>query len=139
MSSPLISIVMIAYNEERRVRGCIDSLTAQTCREIEILCVDDGSTDGTAAVMDDAAHDDPRVRVIRQGTNRGMAAGRHAGFKAAAGQYILFVDADDALVPQTCERLLAEMREQPADVLDFGLFLVPDSQSPPTQEALEGL
>ena len=92
MSDPLVSVVMSAYNEEKYVCAAVDSILTQTYRHLELIVVDDGSTDDTARIL--GAVTDPRLRLIRQ-ENAGQAAGRNAGIAAAEGIFITFMDADD--------------------------------------------
>lgn len=94
----MVSIIIPVYNGERFLRRCVDSVTGQAGEELEILLVNDGSTDGTAALCRALAGSDPRIRVITQ-ENRGVSAARNAGLDRAEGEYVTFVDADDALLP----------------------------------------
>lgn len=115
-----VSIILAAYNVENYIREALDSATGQTMRDIEIICVDDGSTDGTAEILKEYAAKDSRVRVIRHAENQGPFAARHTGIMAAAGQYVLFLDGDDSYVPHACERLYGEIVARNLDVLDCG-------------------
>ena len=107
---PLVSVVIPAYNAERTLNATLASVLGQTVTEIEVLVVDDGSTDGTAVV----AHSfgDPRLRVLHQ-ANAGHASARNAGIAAARGAYIAVVDADDLWLPEKLERQLAVLRRHP--------------------------
>ena len=89
-----VSVVIPVYNAEKFLRACLDSATGQTLRETEILCIDDGSTDNSAAVVAQYMEIDPRIRLIRQ-ENSGSGAARNRGIRAAQGKYIAFLDADD--------------------------------------------
>ena len=93
-NSDLISIVVSAHNEENRLSCCLESIRIQSYDNLEILLVDDGSTDNTAMILDDFAQKDPRVRVILQ-PNKGLWAARNRGLSEAHGKYIMFPDADD--------------------------------------------
>lgn len=104
----MISVIIPVYNAGEFLMPCLDSVLAQTCRDLEILLIDDGSTDGSGAVCDAYGVKDSRVRVIHQ-ENRGLSAARNAGLDAAAGDFISFVDADDVLAPEMLEVLLAAM------------------------------
>lgn len=90
----LISVIIPVYNVEKYLRECLDSVLAQTYTNLEILLVDDGSTDGSGAICDEYAGKDSRIRVIHQ-ENGGLSAARNAGLRAAKGSYIEFVDSDD--------------------------------------------
>lgn len=89
-----VSVVIPVYNAEKFLRACLDSAAGQTLRETEILCIDDGSTDNSAAVVAQYMEIDPRIRLIRQ-ENSGSGAARNRGIRAAQGEYIAFLDADD--------------------------------------------
>lgn len=91
---PLISIIIPVYNAETYLRQCIDSVLGQTFHNIEVICVNDGSTDGSAALLDEFAVRDARVRVLSQ-ANAGQGAARNAGLTAAHGEFVAFLDADD--------------------------------------------
>ena len=99
-----VSVVVPVYNVAKYLRQCMDSLVGQTLRDIEIICVDDGSTDGSGAILDEYAAKDSRVKVIHQ-ANVGAGPARNAGLDAAAGKYLFFCDPDD-----WCDmRMLAQM------------------------------
>lgn len=95
---PLISVIIPVYNVEKYLHQCMDSVLAQTYKNLEVILVDDGSMDGSAKLCDEYAAKDPRVKVIHQ-TNLGVSAARNAGLKAARGEYIGFVDGDDYIDP----------------------------------------
>lgn len=100
-----VSVIVPVYNCERYLRECLDSVLAQTHTALELIVVDDGSTDGSAAIADAAAASDPRVRVLH-GPNAGQAAARNLGLDIATGDYIAFVDADDTVHPCMLQTLL---------------------------------
>lgn len=91
---PTFSVIIPAYNAERYVEQCVRSVLAQTYRDVEVIVVDDGSTDRTPAVLDALAREDDRVRVVRV-ANGGVARARNLGVDHATGQYVTFIDADD--------------------------------------------
>lgn len=101
---PTISIILPCYNSGGLLAGCLDSIIAQTYEDFELLAIDDGSSDGTAALLDAYAAKDARIRVFHQ-ENRGEACARNRGIEAARGRYIYFTDHDDWLHPQTLEIL----------------------------------
>ena len=104
-----LSVIIPVYNAERYLRRCLDSVLAQTLREFEVICVDDGSTDGSAAILAEYAAKDTRVRVRTQ-ENRGQGAARNRGLEVARGDSLCFVDADDALADvDALSSLVAEM------------------------------
>lgn len=115
----LVSIIVPVYNAGEYLAPCTESLTAQTYRDLEIILVDDGSTDGSGALCDEFARRDSRIRVIHQ-KNAGVSAARNAGLAVASGAYLTFVDADDGLVPHGLETALRYLRENDADVVTYG-------------------
>lgn len=121
---PDITLVIPMYNVERYISLCLDSVRAQTLANIEAICVDDGSTDGTAQIAEQHAALDSRIRVIRK-DNGGVSSARNAGIRAAAGTFVMFVDSDDCLEPQACERVLELFRSRAADVVVYGTHVVP--------------
>ena len=98
----MISIIIPVYNGQQHLERCVRSVLAQSYRELEVILVNDGSTDGTAALCDRLATEDPRIRVIHQ-ANGGVSAARNAGLDAATGRFIGFVDADDTISEDTYE------------------------------------
>ena len=107
-----VSIIVPVYNTEAYLSACVKSLQCQTHGDLELIFVDDGSTDNSAAILEAYAEKDPRVRVIRQ-KNGGVSAARNAGIEAATGAYIGFVDSDDTVEPQYVETLLAAFAAHP--------------------------
>ena len=118
-SAPRISIIIPMYNVEDYLDECLDSVTTQTFRDIEILCIDDGSTDGTARMLDGWAQRDARIRVDHE-PNRGVSAARNRGMDLARGEYLMFVDADDCVAPVACELLSHKAQEYGADAVVYG-------------------
>ena len=115
----LVSIIVPVYNTGEYLAPCVESLIAQTYQNLEIILVDDGSTDGSGAICDDFACRDERIKVIHQ-KNSGVSAARNAGLKAALGDYLTFVDSDDLLVPSALETAMRYLRENDADVVTYG-------------------
>lgn len=95
---PAVSIIMPAFNVEPFIGGAIDSVRSQTFRDFELLIVDDGSTDGTASIVERHARADGRVRLLRQ-PNRGLSTARNLALERASGAYIAILDSDDAWTP----------------------------------------
>lgn len=110
-TNPLISIIVPVYNKEAYLRECVDSILAQTYRRIEVILVDDESTDTSGKICDEYGQVQERVLVIHQ-KNGGPTAACVAGMEAASGGYYMFVDSDDYLEPET----LAQMADRLADV-----------------------
>ncbi len=114
-----VSVIIPVYNAQKHLRQCLDSVCGQTLREIEILCVDDGSTDDSPAILADYAARDPRLRVIRQ-ENSGAAAARNAGLAQAAGDYLVFWDADDFFDRTALEKMARQCGEDGAEICVCG-------------------
>ncbi|WP_333834538.1 glycosyltransferase family 2 protein [Rubrimonas sp.] len=106
----LVSVIVPAYNAALTIQETIASAQAQTWRDLEIVVVDDGSTDDTAAIAERMAADDPRIRVLRK-SNGGVSSARNAGAAACRGAFVTPVDADDVLHPTRIARQMARMAE----------------------------
>lgn len=115
---PLISIIVPVYNVLPYLCEALDSVLHQTYHHLEIIIVDDGSTDGSGSVCDEYLSD-PRVQVIHQ-ENRGLSVARNTGLDRANGQYIVFLDPDDAFRPEMIEQLLKALMQQSADLAVCG-------------------
>lgn len=105
---PTISVIIPTYNHAETLPRAIDSVLAQTFEAFELLIVDDGSTDGTADVA--AAYEDDRIRYVSHETNRGASVARNTGIDRARGEFMAFLDSDDAWLPTKLERQLACLR-----------------------------
>lgn len=120
MNALLISVIVPVFNVERYLRRCLDSIVNQTYRNLEVIIVDDGSSDGSGLICDDYAARDNRIRIIHQ-ENKGVAVARNVALDIATGDYILFVDSDDWIEKDTCAFLLPIVEEQQPDILYFGM------------------
>lgn len=114
--SPKVSIIVPAYNVERLLADCIDSILSQTHKNIETIIINDGSTDNTLDIASEFAREHPNIIVINQ-TNGGVSSARNAGLRAASGQYVAFVDADDAIHKTYIENLLLDADSVNADIV----------------------
>lgn len=103
----LVSVIVPIFNVERFLERCFESIFNQTHKNFEIIAINDGSTDGSAAILDEWAQKDPRIKAVHQ-NNVGVAATRNAGLKLACGEYVLFVDSDDTIAPYGIERLVSK-------------------------------
>jgi glycosyltransferase involved in cell wall biosynthesis len=112
---PLVSVIVPAWNAQGTLGETLRSAAAQTCRDLEIIIVDDGSTDDTAAIAAEFCASDPRARLIRQ-ENRGVAAARNRAIDDARGDYIAPLDADDLWHPEKIERQLRTFADSPPRV-----------------------
>ena len=110
-----MSVIIPAYNIERHLAECLDSVAGQSLEDIEIICVDDGSTDGSPDILVRYASEDERFRVVTQ-ANAGPGAARNAGLALATGEHVIFLDADDCFEPGFLEIMAARARETGADV-----------------------
>lgn len=111
----IVSIIVPVYNCGRFLPRCVNSLLSQTYRHLEIILVDDGSTDDSSGICDKLAASDTRVKVLHK-SNGGVSSARNAGIDAAQGEYITFADADDYVDPDHIESLLKLMRKFDSDV-----------------------
>lgn len=114
-----VSIIIPIYNAEKYLRGCLNQLRVQTLESIEIICVNDGSTDETKAILDEYAVKDSRIKVIHQ-DNQGAGIARNKGLEIAQGEYLLFLDADDIFDKKLCEDAYYKAKYDMADVVLFG-------------------
>ena len=109
-----ISVIVPCYNLELFVRECLDSILVQTLHEMEIICVDDGSTDGTLEILEEYQKKADHIKVLHQ-KNQGSGIARNRGIMEAKGEYIAFMDADDFYpLPNTLEKVYATAKEKNA-------------------------
>ena len=113
---PPVSIVIPVYNVSRYLPQCLESVLSQTYQNIEVLIVDDGSTDGSGSICDRFAERDPRIRVIHT-DNRVLSAARNLGLESISGAFISFIDSDDWIEPNTVETLVKAALQTKADVV----------------------
>jgi glycosyltransferase involved in cell wall biosynthesis len=114
--TPKVSVIIPVYNMEPYLRRCLDSVRGQTMRDIEILCVDDASTDGSPAILQSYAERDQRVLVETLPVNAGSGPARNRGIALARGQFLAFCDADDALPQQALAALHKAATDDGADM-----------------------
>ena len=113
--NPEISIIIPIYNVAPYLRECLDSVIAQTFEDWEAICVDDGSTDGSGAILDEYAAKDRRFKAVHQ-KNAGVSVARNKALDLARGKWLSFLDADDFLMPEALEKLLISAQERGANV-----------------------
>lgn len=128
--NPAVSIIVPVYNVAAYLPRCLDSLLSQTLADIEIIVVDDGSTDNSAEIVARYAQDDPRIIAIRQ-DNEGLSGARNTGLRIASGQYIGFVDSDDWAHPDMCRILRDRIRETDADLCACDFSMAYDDRTVP--------
>lgn len=111
----MISVVIPVYKTEQYLKKCVESVTAQTYQDLEIILVDDGSPDSAGDLCDELAESDSRISVIHK-TNGGLSSARNAGIDKATGDYLGFVDSDDWIEPNMFEVLMHRLLENDADI-----------------------
>lgn len=130
MDSPKVSIVIPCYNVEKYLRQCLDSVINQTLHEIEIICVNDGSTDSTLLILQQYASEDARIKIIDK-PNGGYGESMNRGFDLASGEYLGIVESDDYADPDMFEKLYACAKKHDLDVVKSGFFFY---YSKPTEQ-----
>ncbi len=116
--NPKISIIIPVYNSEKYLKDCLDSLLNQTFNEIEIICVDDGSTDNSLSILKQYAKYDNRIIILQQ-KNQGAGVARNNGMKIAKGEYLLFLDSDDFFKKEMIQILVNNAEKKKADIVIF--------------------
>jgi len=117
---PKISIIIPVYNVEQYLRQCLDSVVNQTLRDIQIICVDHSSSDGSLAILEEFAANDSRIAIVHcKNTRGGPGQARNAGLPYIQGKYMYFVDSDDWLEPTLCEKAYDRLESTGADVVFF--------------------
>ena len=127
---PTLSVIVPVYNVEDYLNACLDSLQAQTLSDIEIVCVNDGSPDGSRGILAKRQKEDARIVIVDK-PNGGLSSARNAGINAARGTYIGFLDADDRFTPSACQRIAEAFAETNADVVTFGDYCNPSEAATP--------
>ncbi len=116
----LISVVVPVYNVERYLERCINSIAGQTYKNLEIILVDDKSTDSSGRICDEMCKKDTRITVIHKECNEGLGYARNTGIRAVTGDYVLFVDSDDYIDSTLCTKALSRIIESDSDICMFG-------------------
>ncbi|MDR1008372.1 MAG: glycosyltransferase [Campylobacteraceae bacterium] len=138
MSMPLISVIVPVYNVEQYLKKCLNSITNQTYKNLEIILVDDGSPDNCGKICDEYAAKDKRVRVIHK-NNGGLSDARNAGLDIASGEYIAFVDSDDYIDLQAYEELIDIALKEESDIVISSFYYVKKSGIFLYEKSLKGL
>jgi glycosyltransferase involved in cell wall biosynthesis len=120
---PAISIIVPVYNTGIYLKRCLDSIINQTFRDIEIICVNDGSTDNSAFILKNYAELDPRIQILTK-ENGGLSSARNAGLECARADYIGFVDSDDYIAPEMYEKLFTKMTQNDVDLAHCGTQII---------------
>lgn len=116
MSKPKVSIIVPVYNVDKYLKRCIESLTNQSLKEIEILLIDDCSTDNSPKLCDELAINDRRIKVVHKPVNEGLGMARNTGIDNSSGDYIMFLDSDDTYHPEACQRLYTACIDNDAQI-----------------------
>lgn len=119
---PLISVIIAIYNPGKYLRGCLDSIVGQTYKNLEIILVDDGSTDDSLSVCNEYAEKDSRV-IVHHKENSGVSATRNVGIRLARGDYFSFIDSDDYLEKDTYEYLMNIVNTHGVDAVNYEHFI----------------
>lgn len=131
-----ISFIVPCYNVERYVEKCITSIAEQTIKEIEIIPIDDGSPDGTGAILDTLAAKDDRIKVIHK-KNGGVSAARNSALEVATGEYVVFVDGDDYIAPDYAAYMLMMTQKDDADFVLTKNWFTREGQSQVEHDTIE--
>lgn len=124
---PVVSVIIPVYNVEEYLADCLTSIQNQTLKDIEIICVDDGSTDSSLSILCQAAEADPRICVLVQ-KNSGLSAARNTGIQAARGKYLYYLDSDDMLEPDALQFLIDTVEDNDLECILFGGKAIYDSE-----------
>lgn len=122
-----VSIIVPVYNVEKYLSKCLESLINQTLKDIEIVCVNDGSTDNSLSILKEYANKDSRIKVIDK-QNKGVSVARNLGIEVATGEYLMFVDSDDYLIENACEKALNTIEHNNSDICIFGHYDLVDGK-----------
>mgnify|MGYP004585966391 CR=1 FL=1 len=111
-----VSVIIPVYNVKEYLLGCLGSVKDQTLADIEVILVDDGSTDGSGKILDEFANENGNAKVFHK-KNGGLSSARNFGLAKAEGEYIIFLDSDDQIMPDACKRLYDEAENAGADMI----------------------
>ncbi len=123
-----LSVIIPVYNVEKYLRKCLDSVVNQTFKDIEIICVNDGSTDNSLSILNEFAQKDSRIKIINK-ENEGVSAAWNSGLDIVSSKYVGFVDADDWIEPETFETAYNAMINNDVDYVCFGANIVQEYES----------
>ena len=134
MNTPLVSAIVPVYNVAPYLEQCLNSIVNQTYRNLEIILVDDGSTDESGAICDRYAEQDSRIRVVHQ-KNKGLSGARNSGLDIASGEYIIFIDSDDYIWEGTVEGYISLFSQHAdLDMIESNLYFSSYRSTPPPGE-----
>lgn len=118
MEKIAISVIIPVYNVEKYLEECLESVITQDIRELEIICINDGSTDGSQEILNAYAKKDNRIVIVNQ-KNQGLSCARNAGIDCARGEYLFFLDSDDCLAEHALKKLYSSAQEENVEILTF--------------------
>ena len=124
MNQPKISVVIPMYNATKYIKTTIDSVLAQSFEDFELIVIDDHSSDGSFEFVRDS-YSDPRIKLLRNFKNLGDTETRNAGLEFSRGEYVYFMDHDDAILPETLETLIDAAEKSQADIVFMNSVLIP--------------
>lgn len=128
-SNPIkVSVVLPVYNSEQYLKKCLDSIIGQTLHDIEIICIEDSSSDASPAIIETYAKHDARIKVIKHDRNYGLSVARNDGIKAAKGEYIFFCDSDDWIETDILEKLYESASDDNTDIVYYDFLCVMEDQ-----------
>ena len=117
----IFHFIIPVFNTERYLSTCLDSILNQSLSNIEIICINDGSTDGGVAILDEYAAKDSRIKVVANPVNKGLMHNRKAGVDVATGEYIMFLDGDDYYSFDACEKAYNAAKQYDMDIIQFNM------------------
>ena len=126
--TPVVSVIMPAYNAEKFIEEAISSVLAQSVSNWELIVIDDGSQDGTQQIVADFTRKDSRVRLIVNEENMGVAKSRNRGLDVCCGEYVALLDSDDYWEPQMLDRMIACAQETKADIIYCSYAIVDEKR-----------
>lgn len=131
--APRVAVVVPVHNVETYLPACLDSICRQSLSDIEIVCVDDASTDASPQILADYAKRDSRIKIIRQAVNHGLSVARNTGLAQVTAPWVVFVDSDDVVSRNLCEHCLRESERAGADVVFFDYTSFEDGGAVPVE------
>ena len=125
----MVSVIIPVYNVQNYIVSCLESVIGQTYTDIEVLLINDGSTDGSETICEEYAEKEVRIRYIKT-EHHGVSDARNTGLKLCKGEYISFVDSDDRLHPQAIEFMMKALQEHRAPIVKSDFCRIPDGENP---------